>query len=187
MPGHYFFALTLPNEVKLALKDASNHIRKEFPFKKWVHYEDFHVTLTFLGQAEKKMLDDSINGTRKALGNFPSFPLRLNGTGLFGSNKSPRVLWTGTEHSVNLHQVQQLTNDACEAAGFQLEKRPYKPHITIARTWMGERPFSTEELKNYQAEVFSENEFLATEVGLYEVHPEQIPKYEKIESFKLLT
>ncbi|MBS4222802.1 RNA 2',3'-cyclic phosphodiesterase [Lederbergia citrea] len=185
--GHYFFALSLPDEVKESLREISNQLQKKYPFKNWVHHEDYHITLAFLGRAAEKQLLEAIHRTKQALCDFPAFPLSVGGIGVFGSNKAPRILWADTGHSDALKELQQLTYDCCTAAGFHLEKRPFKPHITLARKWMGEQSFIKDELKQYAEEFFPNIECLAMEAVVYQTHPERIPKYEKIESFKLLS
>ena len=74
MPSaHYFFALALPSEVKRDLHALSESIQKEFPFKKWVHPEDYHITLAFLGHAPEPMLNEAIYRTGLALADTSSF------------------------------------------------------------------------------------------------------------------
>lgn len=185
--SHYFFALSLPEEVKHSLQKVSEHIRNEFPFKNWVHHEDYHITLAFLGHAELLQLDDAVERTRNALRGFRAFPLHIHSAGVFGNNKAPRILWAGTERSAALQQLQQLTYESCTAAGFELEKRPFKPHITLARKWTGDHPFMQEGLKKHVESILPVPQFIAEEAVVYQTHLDRIPKYEKIQTFKLLS
>ncbi|MBS4195079.1 RNA 2',3'-cyclic phosphodiesterase [Lederbergia citri] len=185
MTGHYFFALTLPDEAKKFLLKVSEQIKEEFPFNKWVHHEDYHITLAFLGHADQSKLEQSLRIVEKEINDFQSFQLNIINTGIFGSPKAPRILWAGVNHSVNLQSLRSKVYDSCIQAGFQLESRPFKPHITLARKWNSDSLFSSSDFQKFTSEVFTEFKFIADEVVLYQTHPEKTPKYEKVESFRL--
>ncbi|MBW8349288.1 RNA 2',3'-cyclic phosphodiesterase [Bacillus sp. IITD106] len=185
MTGHYFYALALPDEVKQFLLKVSKQIKEEFPFKKWVHHEDYHITLAFLGHADQARLAQSLQSVKKEMNDFQSFQLNINHTGIFGSPKEPRILWAGVHHSENLQSLRSKVYDSCIEAGFQLETRPFKPHVTLARKWNSDSSFSFGDFQKFTSDVLSEFEFLADEVVLYQTHPEKTPKYEKVQSFRL--
>ncbi|MBS4216756.1 RNA 2',3'-cyclic phosphodiesterase [Bacillus sp. FJAT-49711] len=185
MTGHYFYALALPAEVKQYLLNVSEQINGEFPFKKWVHHEDYHITLAFLGHADRIKLIQSVQKIRNQIKDFSSLHLNITNTGIFGSPKAPRILWAGVNHSVNLHSLRTNVYDSCIQAGFQLETRPFKPHITLARKWNNDDSFSAADFQKYSEKLMNDFEFRADEVVLYHTHPEKTPKYEIIESFRL--
>ncbi|MCJ8009546.1 RNA 2',3'-cyclic phosphodiesterase [Lederbergia wuyishanensis] len=185
MTGHYFYALALPNEVKQYLKKLSEQTNDPFPFKKWVHQEDYHITLAFLGHAAEEKLSESVQLVKEKLNDIPSFKLELSNIGIFGSPRAPRILWAGVNHSETLHSLRANVYDSCVQAGFQLETRPFKPHITLARKWNGEDSFSYDDFQKYTEKNLDEFDFIANEVVLYHTHPENTPKYEKVETFQL--
>ena len=184
--AHYFFALALPNDVKHALHELSKHIQKEFPFKNWVHKEDYHITLAFLGRTSESQLKEAVSRTGRALENIPAFPLTINGTGTFGSQMFPRILWADTRYSAPLLQMQEKVYTACDDAGFQLEKRPFKPHITLARKWKSEEAFSSDHLIRHVTSLLPIGSFSAEKIVLYKTNPNAVPKYEIKETYKLL-
>ncbi|RKI99580.1 RNA 2',3'-cyclic phosphodiesterase, partial [Butyricicoccus sp. 1XD8-22] len=53
---HYFFAVKLPDEVKTFMSEWVQKNKREYPFARWVHPEDYHITLAFLGFAEEQKL-----------------------------------------------------------------------------------------------------------------------------------
>lgn len=91
-----FAALPLPRELRDALAGWSrDKLRKTFPMEKWVHPEDYHLTLKFLGGTPA----DRMPAVREALalvaaGTAP-FGLALDGLGTFGRPGLPAVLWAG--------------------------------------------------------------------------------------------
>lgn len=181
---HYFYALKLPQEVKLQLERICNQL--QLPFERWVHQEDYHITLAFLGYAKKEQLQASLHFVREALTEVNSFPLTINHLGVFGKKDSPRIFWAGTESESRLSKIREIVYDACQKAEFQLEARPFHPHITLARKWTGDNPFSDELLTSNNPFVEDSINFQANEVVLYKTNLVNVPKYEVVESFRLI-
>jgi RNA 2',3'-cyclic 3'-phosphodiesterase len=179
LKAHYFFALSLPEETKQYMNRCTQPMMAEGSFKKWVHPEDYHLTLAFLGSAEELHTVMGIVGSLP----YSSFPLTLNRFGTFGQSDSPRILWMGVEPSDMLHRVRNIVYGACEEAGFQLDKRPFSPHITVGRKWDEEFAFTEERLKKFQPT--DSHTFIATEMVLYQTHPDRLPKYEAIYTIPL--
>lgn len=88
---HYFFAVKLPKEAKEFLYEWIQARKGDFPFARWVHPEDYHITLAFLGFAEKKKLEQAIEKVKPILEKEVSFTLTLNSIGVFGPQKAPRI------------------------------------------------------------------------------------------------
>lgn len=182
---HYFYALKLPSEIKQHLNEICDGLKGEFPFKTWVHMEDYHITLAFLGHADKGQLQSSINFTKEGLANKDSFPLTINQLGIFGKSDSPRIFWAGTEKEPQLNDCRDFVYQACKQAGFQLETRAFHPHITLARKWISSSPFLLDKLHTSDPIIAEPLTFKAKEVVLYETHLDKTPKYEVKEVFLL--
>lgn len=182
---HYFFALTLQNELKSHLKKLCEVIQKSFPFQRWVHYEDYHLTLAFLGHAPKETLALAIEKVANGIEGFPSFPYQLNEVGTFGKSDEPRILWVNTTNVDPLTDLRDKVFQACRQAQFQLETRPFHPHITLARKWKKGEPFIKEAIDQIFSTFVTNTMFQATEVALYRTRLHRTPKYEKINDFKL--
>lgn len=184
--NHYFYAVKLTDEVKSFLNEWVEFHKETFPFKKWVHPEDYHITLAFLGYVEPPMLQKSIEKTSGILAGENSFTLTLNQIGTFGAAKSPRIFWADVQKSENLMELQKKVYENCVKMGFELDKKPFRPHITLARKWASEQPFQHDTLstiKTNEGKLFS---FPVREVVLYESHVESSPKYKEIASFPLM-
>lgn len=183
--NHYFFALALPHEVKHELRKLAASINGPFSFEKWVHHEDYHITLAFLGSADSLQLQEAVQRVNLAVEDCSTFSIQIHQTGVFGRREAPRILWAGVEPSPNLNSLQRLVHNCCTEVGFQLDKRPFTPHITLARKWNEQHAFLINELFRFTDHHFSGIEFIATDVVLFQTHLERSPKYEKIETFKL--
>lgn len=179
---HYFFAVSLPEDVKKEMWSYFEPYKKKLPFKTWVHQEDYHITLAFLGGAEQHKLENAIELVRRSIqqDEIGSFTLHINKLGVFGKTDSPRIFWAGLKESPELHTVRDTVYQSCVQAGFELETRPFKPHITVARKWQSELPYSKEFL------LPKEWMFTSVEVVLYKTNMHQTPKYKRIAIFPLI-
>jgi RNA 2',3'-cyclic 3'-phosphodiesterase len=184
--SHFFFAVRIPENTKLIMKDHMEKIKERVPFSRWVHYMDLHITLAFLGSASPDKLAEATKNVKAALIDEPALTLNINKLGFFGSVESPRVFWADSQESHELKTIRQKVFSACEKAGFQLETRPFRPHITLARKWSGAHPFDKDMLDLWNELQPNPLLFLAGDVVLYQTHLNKTPKYEAINIFPLL-
>ncbi|WP_062354872.1 RNA 2',3'-cyclic phosphodiesterase [Bacillus kwashiorkori] len=177
MDLHYFFAVKLPDEAKEVINEWIQKKKSHFPFKNWVHPQDYHITLAFLGSCKKDRLDKLNVSMEKMLWKEESFSLTLNELGFFGSEKQPRVFWLDVLPSESLLQIQKKVYNHCIDSGFILDKKPFRPHITLARKWQGETPFNKSNLVKIQQKSEKLYTFMIDSIVLYESHVKETPKY----------
>ncbi|PJO41037.1 RNA 2',3'-cyclic phosphodiesterase [Lysinibacillus xylanilyticus] len=177
MNRHFFIAVPLPSDIKAALKVRCEEMKKDFHFKRWVHQEDYHITLAFLGHADEEQLQDVIDETGKNLLNVSPFELKIQGFNTFGRKEYPRILWVDLLESQQLNFVREIVYRDCMKAGFELDKKPFTPHITVARKW--DEACGKNSLEALLEENFQLPKFLVEEVVLYESKIEETPKYHK--------
>ena len=178
LKAHYFFALSLPKDTKERIQELTQRAWTRDSFEKWVHPDDYHITLAFLGDSSPQQLDDAIDHIEAQVRSCSSFSLKLNQFGTYGKVDSPRILWLGVHHSPPLHLIRELVYDGCKEVGFQLDSRPFSPHITLGRKWNMDTPFSPVLLNSTES-------FLINEVVLYRTHVDRLPKYEAIHTIPL--
>ena len=135
-----FVALNLPAEVRAAIHAAAEPMRRALPSGvAWAPVDKLHVTLQFLGDVDPS----AIAPLREAVygGGRRSNPLQLMATslGAFPDMRRPRVLWAGIVANPALSVLYQTLTDATARLGFQLEARPYHPHVTLGRVRVGAR------------------------------------------------
>ncbi|HJV17233.1 MAG TPA: RNA 2',3'-cyclic phosphodiesterase [Bacillales bacterium] len=182
---HFFFAVSIPEETKIMMKKHFEQLKEKMPFSRWVHHEDLHITLAFLGDAPTEKLHHAEKNVITEISGFKPFKLQIQQLGFFGKTDSPRIFWADTIGSTELNGLRNKVFMACEDAGFQLEKRRFCPHMTLARKWQGERPFQTESLEIWKELQPEPIVFDVTEVVLYQTHLYQTPKYEAISRIPL--
>ncbi|MEI2325535.1 RNA 2',3'-cyclic phosphodiesterase, partial [Pseudomonas aeruginosa] len=119
---------------------ATAGLKGSLPFKRWVHRDDLHITLAFLGAAEEAQLEKANRLIADQIGAFHVLPLVFDHFGTFGKKDEPRVLFAGIQESPPLSDLETMVAGCCLEAGFSLDRRPFHPHMTLARKWDGDRP-----------------------------------------------
>ncbi len=90
-----------------------------------------HLTLHFLGDVDdegRAALCESLARVR-----HEPFTIAIRGTGVFPPRGRPTVLWAGVADSTPLASLHAAIGTAIEACSLDIERRPYVPHITLAR------------------------------------------------------
>ncbi|WP_171005389.1 RNA 2',3'-cyclic phosphodiesterase [Bacillus sp. E(2018)] len=184
MHRHYFLAVKLPDETKIKLAKICNHLKNEHHFKTWVHPDDFHITLAFLGAASSEKIETLHELLNEKMMNKTEsdFSLLVNHFGFFGNEQHPRIFWAGVEEESSLYHLQKQVAYACGKVGFQLDKRPYSPHITLARKHIESNLVDS---KAWWQRYGENIQFLANEVVLYETHIDNQPKYHVLHSYSI--
>jgi len=183
--SHYFLAVPLPGEVRAHLLDSAQTFKQHLQYGYWTDEADYHITLLFLGEAQSSQIDalkECLHDRTKAL---QGSHISLKGFGTFGKKEQPRVLWMGIEHDRHLTDLYSAVRDCVGANGFEVEKRPYRPHITIAKKWRGPSSISAEQWHSF-VPTFEPFSWKANEFRLYKVEPAKTPRYIPIEHFPLI-
>jgi 2'-5' RNA ligase len=126
-----FIALDIPAEVREHLSQYVDRVRRYAPDARWARIESLHVTLKFIGEVK----DAKVAEIKTALAPIQSrpFPVEFKEIGFFPAPKSARVFWAGVHASDALAQLASTIEAAMEKLGIAREKRPYHPHLTLAR------------------------------------------------------
>jgi len=130
-----FIAIELPEEARSGLGKLRNELeRVEHAFVKWVNPEGIHLTLKFLGSIPFKQVAEVGEAMEGATRGISPFHLEISGLGAFPNLKQPRVLWVGISGELDkLLGLQRNIDSALSPLGFTKEKRPFVPHLTLAR------------------------------------------------------
>lgn len=182
---HYFLALSIPREVKECLNKVSEQIMERYTFNKWVHKEDLHITLAFLGTSSQEQYEPCMRELKVLLRNTSTFPLQLSHFGTFGLREKPRIFWCGPDVQEKLLSLQRIVTSCCKANGFQLDDKLFNPHITMARKYEGNTLFTKTDLEKCDNLLKDGIQFTASTVSLFETHMDEIPKYKTLDSIKL--
>jgi len=150
-----FIAIDLEPGIKAALQSLVQDLRSARADIRWVGAEGMHVTLKFLGPIDDDQSVRVQEVLKEVAGRHHAFPLRLEGTGAFPGERSPRVLWAGFAASPELEALQKELDAALEAEGFERENRAFTPHLTLGRVKGSDRvPKAMAELAKHREASF---------------------------------
>lgn len=121
-----FVALEIPEIVA----DALSTIQSGIEGARWLPIENFHLTLAFIGDVDRHAFAAAVDALSGV--DAPAFDMRLSGIGLFGDRRKPYSLWADVKPAPALTHLQAKVETALRRAGFSLEKRKFKPHVTLA-------------------------------------------------------
>lgn len=100
---------------------------------KWVDEQSLHLTLFFLGNTPIDMVDDIAQKLELALQSSSSFKISLQGFGIFGNPKTPRVIWVGVASSKPLLTLMQVVRTTISSLAFDEPEGVFSPHFTLGR------------------------------------------------------
>lgn len=182
---HYFLAISPDEEGKNAISRIANCFRRSLPYQKWVHRDDYHITLVFLGNVSEEQLAAVRGGVTAIAGRHQPFTVEVKGIGTFGSRSRPRVLWSAVSKNQFLFQLQKETADLCRQVGVPVDIRPYRPHVTLAKKWRGLDPINRDEIHSCLALSESKITWVVRQIILFRTNLEDIPHYEAAGIFPL--
>ncbi|MHB8584628.1 MAG: RNA 2',3'-cyclic phosphodiesterase [Thermoplasmatota archaeon] len=95
--------------------------------------ENVHVTLAFLGQTDERLVPKVRDAMASAARGVAPMDVTLRGLGTFPPHGSPRVIWVAMEGASALSGMEAALRPPLGAVGFELDARPFQPHLTLAR------------------------------------------------------
>jgi 2'-5' RNA ligase len=137
-PLRLFIAIDTPPAAKRQMALFRDDIAERARDVRWEATEKFHCTLRFLGNVERSRLGSIEHQIESAASETPPISLRYSGIGFFPDRMNPRVIWIGIrEEGEDLARLQEQISGGLSALGFDREKRPFHPHITLGRIGSG--------------------------------------------------
>jgi len=134
MPRRLFVAIDLAAPVMAALAARVAQVRGLAPRARWAAPGTGHLTLAFLGATPDSRVAAIAAAVGDAVRGHGPFDLGVAGCGLFGGGRRPRVLWAGVRGDLDaLHALQRAVADGLRGAGCDMDTRPFRPHLTLAR------------------------------------------------------
>ncbi len=123
-----FIAVAFPAPLREQLRRAAGRLQGQCLRGSFTLPDNFHLTLAFLGETERRAAAESAMDRVSA----PGFYLQVGAPGLF-RQRGGDLWWLGVEPSPALLEVHRQLTEELGAAGFALERRPFRPHLTLGR------------------------------------------------------
>ncbi|MDD4716200.1 MAG: RNA 2',3'-cyclic phosphodiesterase [Oscillospiraceae bacterium] len=135
-----FIAILLDDAVKNGICSVMETIRAHAVRGNFTRRENLHLTLIFLGETEREKLPVLQSAMEEAAGE--PFSLEFCGLGYFCRREGPLYYLEAHGNSA-LSALQTRLKEALFSRGFQMEGKAFRPHLTLGRTVVLEREFST--------------------------------------------
>ena len=132
-PLRLFVAFEVPEAVRSDLSRAVQPLRERFPKARWVPTENQHVTVKFLGSTFPRLVEWVSSTVGEVAAGQALFETRVADLGAFPNARRARVLWAGLDDPGARSGALAGALDEALAREFKVEKRPFTPHLTVAR------------------------------------------------------
>ncbi|MBI9048540.1 MAG: RNA 2',3'-cyclic phosphodiesterase [Anaerolineaceae bacterium] len=129
-----FIAAELPDAL---IENIHLVVKTQWPVAykgiKWIPLDQYHLTLKFLGDTPIDLIPAIRKICEKSVKPGLSFPIEISGFGVFPDQNHPTVLWAGIQPAHALIDFQKSLDKSLNQINIPQEKRPFKPHLTLAR------------------------------------------------------
>lgn len=132
-----FIAVPIPDAAIDACRTLIDGVRAQTDPRgaRWVRMDGLHVTLRFLGPTTPALIEPIEAAMRSAAPGHGPFEIDLAGAGAFPEGRRPRALWLGIARGADeLAALVRALDDPLAALGWPADSRPFRPHLTVART-----------------------------------------------------
>ena len=126
-----FIALPFSEAFRQVLLDGIRQLRDQSQGGNFTRPENLHLTLAFIGESDR-MAD--ARRVMEGLSTRP-FKLELGESGAFGD-----LHWVGLRRCPPLDRLARELRQGLLDAGFDIDRKPFRPHITLARQLRADQP-----------------------------------------------
>lgn len=181
-----FLAIAAKNGLETTapqvIKKLKMHADQKGIEVRWVHIDNYHITLVFLGNTIDEKISEIENITDRIAKNFSPFNLKISALGAFPDDFSSRVLWFGVQNSKALRALQENLATELKHLRYKSEEQTFSPHLTIGRL---RNPHKTKDMTSpFVRKKFAKIEI--NEIVLYEsVGSAPFQVYKPLKTFKL--
>ena len=124
-----FVGLAIDEAVKETLERLTLRLRTKDDGLRWSTPDQWHVTLVFLGEVDDEAHARLVREFAEV--RQPELMLRMERLGVF---ERAGILHAEVEVSPELLRLYEAVASAVRRVGLEVEERPYRAHITLARS-----------------------------------------------------
>ncbi len=138
-----FYAIPLDTEARAKLADEQHKLREYIEIRndpemvrslRWTSPATFHLTLRFLGETNRQLLEKLSRAGIKTAANMAPFTLKLGKWGAFHRQGFVSVLWLGlSDGERNAAHLADGLSRELSLVGVSVDRRPFQGHLTLAR------------------------------------------------------
>lgn len=144
-----FLAILLDDPLRAELRSLQDSLRRRLGAEhdpsvrvQWVRPEALHVTVKFLGDIDEPQVEAIKAAVEPVCAQTVPVTVEFAHLGVFPDLRAPRVLWVGCRSAPSVEALVSFATAVDRAMmplGFEQERRPFQPHLTLARIKAGER------------------------------------------------
>lgn len=111
-----------------------NADRREIAVK-WVPLENYHITVTFLGDRPESEIPQIAETLKKICEQTAPFELKIEGVDAFSNEQEARVLYLGVQNKKCLGEFKNALDSALARNDLlhHFDRREFSPHLTFGR------------------------------------------------------
>ncbi len=129
-----FLALPVEEGTRAELARAVAELRRCRAKMGWVDAGMMHLTVKFLGETGEGKAAELVTVLGPACAALAPPAFAVAGTGTFPPRGRPRVVWAGVDGADGaLAALADTVEATCAGLGWEREKRPFHPHLTLGR------------------------------------------------------
>lgn len=133
-----FIALNIPNKMRDSLDRSASQFKDLATGGNFTKKDNYHVTLHFLGNVQPSDLI-YVQSAMDAVKNLSAPRLSVS---QFAVLRASNVVCARFNKNANLTVLHDALADNLEKMGFTVERRAYRPHVTMIRKYAFSLPFS---------------------------------------------
>ncbi len=129
-----FVAIRIPLQFREVLAGEAVSLTQISRHTRPATVGNLHLTLAFLGNVASQSTDSVISAMETAATGFKPLRLGFGPGGTFPLYGEPRIAWVGVTGDLEpLNKLQGSITENMRGIGIRVDKRPFSPHITLAR------------------------------------------------------
>lgn len=119
------------DDIEKEIIEIRESLRSQSRKGNFTRDENLHLTLAFLGEVPGSRISE-IENVMEEIDEEP-FEVEFNVLGCFKRRDGGDVWWIGCRKNRTLMDVQRKLAEGLRESGFKIEKRAFKPHLTLGR------------------------------------------------------
>ena len=131
-----FFGIGFSPQVRGYIHSQGEQLKKTLTHGKirWVPIDNYHITLRFVGNTPDDQVGHLIQCVSDATNGASRFHIHFGRVYVFPSLEHPKAIALSPLPTGPLLSLAYEVEKGVTAAGFKEDKRPFIPHVTLART-----------------------------------------------------
>jgi 2'-5' RNA ligase len=130
-----FFAIDLPLETQEVIRELLEELKTKHPHDsiRWSKPQNLHITLQFLAALKLEDIPTLTSLVKEEINQIKPFEIELGNLELFPNAHHPRVISMQVGPQELLADLSARIGKKILAAGYDIEKRAFRGHLTLAR------------------------------------------------------